>query len=553
MKKLAVYLCAAALLAPALVMSATTVEARETDISVIERQITEVDATENRAAEAQPTEVDATESRTAEETVHYSLVRVYLDSKNDNRLLADMGVLDICGYSVKDGYTELVVNSFGLEQLKNTNFRIEIIEDGLDARLEKYRLSGDLGAYHSVAESNQAIQRMHEDHPGITALEVIGFSWEERPIWAIKISDNPQLDEDEPSVFFNGAHHAREWISYEVPLALAKHLLENYDSDETITELVNEREIWIVPIVNPDGVRHAQTTFTLWRKNRREAPPEGYENGVLDPRTVGVDPNRNYGYMWGDTSDNVRIESETYHGPGPFSEPEVIAVRDLVLRERFDTAIAFHSYSELILYPFGFSKEVHAPDEPAMHEIAEEMARFNGYTPMTIAELYPCRGTADDWFYGEAGIFHFTMELGRDFIPADEDVAPICESNIKAALYLLGRAGNLVDERVETIVQVQDYVEALLKEAAADGRGMSDGEKIDYVRMLRLKKVIAEQLAKEVAAGCPDKAAQLTAKLGAMPPGMKNVFRPVVNHILAAVKNRMTQCSPQLRSLFKEF
>ncbi len=483
--------------------------------------------------------------------VPHSLVRVYVEGREEFQLLSDMGVLDICGYSAGQGYADLVTNPFELEQLRSARFRLEILENNIDDRLEKYRENGDLGVYHSVAESDLALQEMHEAYPGITTLEVIGYSWEERPIWAMKISDNPEVDEDEPSVMYNGAHHAREWISYEVPLALAHHLLDNYGSDGAVTALVDEREIWIVPIVNPDGVQHSHTEYTMWRKNRRPAPEES-AGRWWNTSKIGVDPNRNYGYMWGTTGASSYPGSDTYHGPEPFSEPEVQAIRDLTLREKFDATLTFHSYSELVLYPFGYAYDAHAPDEPALQELAVGIAQFTGYTPQKITDLYACMGTSDDWLYGEAGAFAFTIELGTWFVPDDEDVLPICETNIESCMYLLERAGNLVEERVKTIVQVQGYISSLLTDAATGSRTLSDGEQEEYMRMLKLRRVISNQLVKEVTTGCdpsapgnPGKVLDLARSIRGVSPGLRGVFHPVVSDVLALVKHRRSNLTEE--------
>ena len=108
--------------------------------------------------------------------------------------------------------------------------------------------------------------------------------------------------------------------------------------------------MWVAPMVNPDGHEHTRTQDRLWRKNRRRNP-DG---------SIGVDPNRNYGYMWGtlnvNTSSHVPVD-ETYVGPRAFSEPETRAVRNLVARELFGGVLTYHSYSQLILYPWGYTSE----------------------------------------------------------------------------------------------------------------------------------------------------------------------------------------------------
>ena len=141
-----------------------------------------------------------------------------------------------------------------------------------------------------------------------------------------------------------GCHHAREWIAIEVPYLLAAYLVSHADQD-SVQQWLTQGEIWVVPMVNPDGHEFSRTEQRLWRKNRHPNP-----DGSL-----GVDPNRNYGHMWGtldiDTSSHVP-EDPTYVGPHAFSEPETRAVRDLIRRELFRGVITYHSYSQLILYPW---------------------------------------------------------------------------------------------------------------------------------------------------------------------------------------------------------
>jgi murein tripeptide amidase MpaA len=125
-----------------------------------------------------------------------------------------------------------------------------------------------------------------------------------RDIWALKVSDNPDKNEAEPAALLMGAHHAREWPSIEVPMATAKKLLEEYETSAEIKELVDNREIWIVPMVNPDGVVYSMEKSRYWRKNRRN-------NGG----TFGVDLNRNYGYQWGSVGASSSGSSDTIMEP----------------------------------------------------------------------------------------------------------------------------------------------------------------------------------------------------------------------------------------------
>ena len=175
------------------------------------------------------------------------------------------------------------------------------------------------GAYHSTLELETDLRILERDHPGLASVQEIGETLEKRKIYALKISDNVSSDEHEPAVLFAGCHHAREWISVEVPFLFGEYLLENYDLSQEVRDLVDASEIWIVPIANPDGLEYSINVYRYWRKNRR-ANADG---------TYGVDINRNYGYAWGfdEIGSSGQPGSDVYRGTAPFSEPETAAIR----------------------------------------------------------------------------------------------------------------------------------------------------------------------------------------------------------------------------------
>jgi murein tripeptide amidase MpaA len=265
----------------------------------------------------------------------------------------------------------------------------------------------------------------------------LGKSVEGRDLWAIKISDNVTQDEPEAEAVFLGGHHAREWIAVDVPFLLAKQLLEQYGSDTTITRLVNQSEIWVVPMVNPDGHQYSVTTERLWRKNRRN-------NG---DGTYGVDLNRNYGYQWGGPGSSGDTFSEIYRGPSPFSEPEAQAVRDFLQQRETRALISYHNFSQLVLYPWGYTYDP-APDMQLMQNLAIAMADrirvVHGftYTPEQSSDLYLASGDTTDWLYGVRSVPSFTTELRpRSVSPGFElpesEITPTFQENLPAALFLI--------------------------------------------------------------------------------------------------------------------
>ena len=226
-------------------------------------------------------------------------------------------------------------------------------------------------AYHNYAEMTTAIQQIAAAHPDITRVYTAGLSLEGRPILAVKISDAPDVDDPaEPAVLFFALTHAREHLTVEMGLEVIRLFTEGYGLDPALTNLVNTREIWVLPNVNPDGGEYdiENGIYQWWRKNRRPNPGGSY----------GVDLNRNYGYRWGCVGDRaVILSSEVYRGPASFSEPETQVVRDFVLAHPDITAaITFHTYAELILYPYGYTY-----NEPAVRHGPGRLSRIRGPGP----------------------------------------------------------------------------------------------------------------------------------------------------------------------------
>ena len=296
------------------------------------------------------------------------------------------------------------------------------------------------GAYHSTLELETDLRALERDHPGLASLLEIGETLEGRKIYALKISDNVAADEREPAVFFIGCHHAREWISVEVPFLFGKHLLENYDTDQEVRDLVDASEIWIVPIANPDGLEYSIHVYRYWRKNRR-ANADG---------TFGVDVNRNYGYAWG--FDNIGSSglpgSDVYRGTAPFSEPETAAIRGLFLAHDFRAMISFHSFAQDILFPWGYTTEA-APTDAELRAVAGTLAgliagvRGTAYSSGQASRLlYLTNGDTVDWTYSIAGAPSYTIELSPvdidhgGFFNDEAAIGAIFEENLPAMLYL---------------------------------------------------------------------------------------------------------------------
>jgi carboxypeptidase T len=289
-----------------------------------------------------------------------------------------------------------------------------------------------------------ALEQAQAAHPEIVSLTEIGQSLEGRAIAAAKISDHPTLDEPaEPALLFMGLHHAREHLTVEMALEVVRLFTESYGLDPALTNLVNQREIWVVPMMNPDGGEYdiASGSYRYWRKNRR-ANGDG---------SIGVDLNRNYGYGWGGEGSSAWPGSDIYSGAEAFSEPETAAIRDFALAHgHLTAAISFHSYGEQILYPFGHTvggipPEMAETDRDAFVELADRMAETNGYRPGQACDLYSVSGDTCDWLYAERGAFCFTFEIypiNSDFYPPGGIIERETRRNDAAVAYLTGMADN---------------------------------------------------------------------------------------------------------------
>jgi len=345
----------------------------------------------------------------------------------------------------RDGRIYIVASPNDLVHLNTSNIAYEVKspdfytldQDAVPLSIQ----SGINGEFHSYAELERDLMELEDTYPDLAKVVDIGDSLELRNIYALKISDNVWAEEQEAAVIFLGCHHAREWISVEIPFLLGKYLVENYDSNIEVRNLVNDCEIWIVPLVNPDGLEYSIHFYRYWRKNLRD-------NG---DGTYGVDLNRNYGFKWGhdDVGSSPDPFSEVYRGPASFSEPETQAIRDLFTQKTFQALVSYHSYSQVILYPWGY-QEIPSDEDAFLSEIAKKMAALmepeNGrfYEPgMAGASLYLTNGDTTDWSFGVYGIPSYTVELPPnssltgEFFNPESDIQPIFNENLPAMLYLI--------------------------------------------------------------------------------------------------------------------
>jgi len=301
------------------------------------------------------------------------------DDKNNTLLLVRVSYTDENLASVKNQqydilgirqneWIDIFVSEAELIDLNVQQIDYMITIDDVDEYNEGVR-----GTYHTFPQIEQTLQDIATNYPSITSLYSIGQSYEGRDIWCLEITDNPGIDEGEPGIFYMGLHHAREWPTVEICLHIADKLTSEYGFDPDITNVVNNRRLWLVTCVNPDGYVYDHDQGHDWRKNRHYFPEYG---------EYGVDLNRNYGGSsdgnpegsWGSIGNaylNVfhNPSQSQWCGPGSLSELESQAIRDIFLQNDICASITWHTYSELVLWPWSYSQTEVAPDNSYMSQV----------------------------------------------------------------------------------------------------------------------------------------------------------------------------------------
>jgi len=340
--------------------------------------------------------------------------------------------------------------------------------------------------YHNYTEVKAELESLSNQYDSITDLRVLGQTWEGRDILALRLTDNPGTDETgEPDVLIMGGHHANELPSVEVPMYIMEFLVGNYSTNSTVRRLVDSTDIWFVPLLNPDGREYALEVDGTWRKNRRpidldgDGSPEGY----------GVDLNRNYGHLWGQLPGTSHdLNDRDYCGPAAFSENETTAIKNLAMEQWFDVSLSYHTYGQVIYYPWNNNIDVTSPKGSVLEAIASEMGERNGYTPVNGVDAYPTTGDSDDWLYANTSCLPFTIELGLTFVPPPSEILSMCENNLASALYSIDIAEDPQDsdEADWTFMVYMSADNNLNNEALADLNEMEDVGSTDEVNIIVL-------------------------------------------------------------------
>jgi carboxypeptidase T len=312
-----------------------------------------------------------------------------------------------------------------------------------------FALGAGMGGFYTLAELGEILDSMQARFPDLISVKQVintTATAQNNPIWMVKISDNPDIDEDEPQVLYTALHHAREPQSLSQLVFFMWYMLEHYATDPEVQYLIDHRELYFVPCVNPDGYAYNHQTNPngggMWRKNRK----------VNSNGTFGIDLNRNYGTYWG--FDNQGSSSnpawDTYRGTHAFSEVETQTIRDLCNSHQFRIALNSHTHGDMLIYPYGHIAGYKTADSLAFEAFAQEMTACNTYISGTADQTvgYFTNGDSDAWMYGEQSskdkIFAFTPEIGSNtdgFWPASNRIIPIAKANMDMNLYAARLAG----------------------------------------------------------------------------------------------------------------
>lgn len=368
------------------------------------------------------------------------IVELLAKDVEDRSLIAQYIHID----SVESDRVYSVVNQFDLGRLKENPdiniLSVEILtEDRVSDYYRPFLAIADFPEYdddfHTYDEMVDELKKLEQESM-LIELFSLGQSVGKKELWAIKMSAPSFLKEEKKAIAYFGTHHAREHVSTEIPLLLAKDLVSRYELDPLVRSLLDEVDIYIIPMVNPDGAMFDITDrrYKWWRKNRRANKDNSF----------GVDLNRNYGNGWGSGGSSSSPRSDIYMGEAPFSEPETQSIKRFFENNpNITIALSFHTFSELILYPWGKKKSgVGGEDEQIYKKMASDMAEMNGYRPMQSSKLYIASGDTCDWLYGDLHVFCFTFELSPSslslggFYPGEEIIQRVFNDNLGPMLYL---------------------------------------------------------------------------------------------------------------------
>ena len=443
----------------------------------------------------------------------YHRVKINLQHQNINRL-AQLGIAVDHGEYKKGIHFISDLSDDEIEKVKNNGFNYQVLIQDVEqhyiqqnASLKNYNPHqstlntsscktcpqfqtpanfnlGSMGGFFTYQEMLNNLDSMAAKFPQLISQRQIidtTHTLNGNQLYWLKISDNPNSNETEPQILYTSLHHAREAESLSQLIFYMWYLLENYNTNDEIRYLVDNTEMYFIPCINPDGYIYNETTNPngggMWRKNRRD-------NG---DGSFGVDLNRNYGDHWGydDNGSSPDPTSDTYRGTAGFSEIETQLVRDFCNSHQFKLALNNHTYSNLLIYPWGYIASFQTPDSLIFQNFAKRMTKCSGFSYGTGNETvgYLVNGDSDDWMYGEQQskplILAMTPEAGNSsdgFWPAINRIVEIAKVTMDQNLSLARLANKYAEtESIQEkfISSTNEYVKFNFKRLGLENGGFT--------------------------------------------------------------------------------
>lgn len=389
----------------------------------------------------------------------YHLVKIYYENDQEFNKILSLN-LDLESAVNLKGEIDIIVNDYEKDKISQSGLRYIVLindyENYLASKIVEQQEKtienaplgfsfGSMGGFYTLDEIYQEFDKLSKNYNYFVEIDTIGFSWEKNPIIAYCFGSS---DTNKPEVLLTALHHSREPATVTTLVYFLQTLFTKAkEGDPESNYLLDNRRIWVIPVLNPDGYLYNQKRYPkgggLWRKNRRP----------INDSTYGVDLNRNYGpYDFWNANNNgssTNPLNETYRGPAPFSEPEISALRDFCYSRKFLLALNYHTYGGMLIYPYS-ALPFETPDSNWYRSFGMYIQQINSYYFGTDKQTvgYPTRGSSDDWFYvtdsTKGKVLAFSPEASYQFDgfwPDKSRIIPIAQENYPLILNFLWSAG----------------------------------------------------------------------------------------------------------------
>jgi hypothetical protein len=402
----------------------------------------------------------------------YSEVRIFAANEQDFQRMMQAGLIIDHAVRKPGLYLDTWLSEQEIRMLKNSGVPYQILIDdweehektiprmtqaeinaALQRSAEMFNISHSIygtlrGLGHlKYSEIVNKLDSLRIEYPTLVSQKFsIGTSYENRTIWAVRITKNPDAPTGRPEVLYHAVIHAREPVSTSNQLYYIYWLVENYNTDPLARYILNNREIYWIPVFNPDGYVYNETGNGQWRRNRK---PCGSD--------IGVDLNRNFGIyqFWNapNGGSSTVCGSDTYRGPLPFSEPETQAVANFVISRSFKAGLGAHTYGNYLIKPWAWCDPLPTPDDAKFNVFLADATIYSHYTTGTSSQTlgYFIRGGSDDWYYQDSAhnstqrTFVVLPETGTTgFWPSQAEILPLCQGMLWTNQYISLIAGPYV-------------------------------------------------------------------------------------------------------------